>query len=166
MRTPLGFAMTTSVPSVSGNMESRRRRDTGLQSRISRSPLGADISSTGYIPIEDYGLIGNMRTCALVGIDGSLDFMCWCVPEYLRLKTRITACLLHLHRYLSYATSMANDCLAGQNLTLHLSSAASSMRKRAATSASPRQMKLSSPQSNNTSHHRTSYKHVTYMRMA
>ncbi|KAK4250786.1 glycoside hydrolase [Corynascus novoguineensis] len=34
----------------------------------------------GYLPIEDYGLIGNMRTCALVGMDGSVDFMCW--PEF------------------------------------------------------------------------------------
>lgn len=32
---------------------------------------------TGYLPIENYGLIGNMRTCALVGSDGSIDFMCW-----------------------------------------------------------------------------------------
>lgn len=31
----------------------------------------------GYLPIENYGLIGNMRTCALVGMDGSCDFMCW-----------------------------------------------------------------------------------------
>ncbi|KAB8303249.1 hypothetical protein EYC80_004692 [Monilinia laxa] len=35
---------------------------------------------TGYLPIENYGLIGNMRTCALVGIDGSVDFMCW--PDF------------------------------------------------------------------------------------
>jgi hypothetical protein len=34
---------------------------------------------SGYLPIENYGLIGNMRTCALVGIDGSVDFMCWYV---------------------------------------------------------------------------------------
>ena len=33
--------------------------------------------SGGYLPIENYGLIGNMRTCALVGMDGSIDFMCW-----------------------------------------------------------------------------------------
>jgi len=33
--------------------------------------------ANGYLPIENYGLIGNMRTCALVGIDGSIDFMCW-----------------------------------------------------------------------------------------
>jgi GH15 family glucan-1,4-alpha-glucosidase len=37
-------------------------------------------SSTGYMPVEDYGLIGNMRTCALVATDGGLDFMCW--PEF------------------------------------------------------------------------------------
>jgi GH15 family glucan-1,4-alpha-glucosidase len=34
----------------------------------------------GYLPIENYGMIGNMRTCALVGIDGSVDFMCWYEP--------------------------------------------------------------------------------------
>lgn len=34
-------------------------------------------NATGYVPVEDYGLIGNMRTCALVATDGGLDFMCW-----------------------------------------------------------------------------------------
>ncbi|GAO16125.1 hypothetical protein UVI_02040200 [Ustilaginoidea virens] len=34
----------------------------------------------GYLPIEDYGMIGNMHTCALVGIDGSVDFLCW--PDF------------------------------------------------------------------------------------
>ncbi|KAI9835268.1 MAG: hypothetical protein M1819_002412 [Sarea resinae] len=36
--------------------------------------------ATGYMPIENYGLIGNMRTCAMVGVDGGLDYMCW--PEF------------------------------------------------------------------------------------
>lgn len=31
----------------------------------------------GYLPVEDYGMIGNMHTCAMVGIDGAIDFMCW-----------------------------------------------------------------------------------------
>lgn len=30
-----------------------------------------------YRPIEDYGLIGDMHTCALVNMEGSLDFCCW-----------------------------------------------------------------------------------------
>lgn len=28
--------------------------------------------SSGYLPIENYGMIGNMRTCALVSMDGSV----------------------------------------------------------------------------------------------
>ena len=29
-----------------------------------------------YQPIENYGIIGNMRTAALVGINGSIDWFC------------------------------------------------------------------------------------------
>src|ERR1051325_9874279 len=33
-----------------------------------------------YLPIENYGVIGDLETVALVGINGSVDFMCF--PEF------------------------------------------------------------------------------------
>ena len=30
-----------------------------------------------YLPIEDHGIIGDMHTVALVGKDGSIDWMCF-----------------------------------------------------------------------------------------
>ncbi|KAK1843618.1 glycosyl hydrolase [Colletotrichum chrysophilum] len=38
-------------------------------------------SHAGYLPIEDYGMIGNMHTCALVGMNGSVDYMCCEKPD-------------------------------------------------------------------------------------
>jgi GH15 family glucan-1,4-alpha-glucosidase len=35
---------------------------------------------TAYLPIEDYGIIGNMQTVALVSLAGTIDFMCF--PEF------------------------------------------------------------------------------------
>ena len=37
-------------------------------------------NNKGYKPIEDYGLIGNMKTVALVSMEGSIDFMCY--PDF------------------------------------------------------------------------------------
>ena len=33
-----------------------------------------DVPSSGYQPIENYGIIGDLYTVALVGMDGSIDF--------------------------------------------------------------------------------------------
>src|SRR5207245_3457416 len=33
-----------------------------------------EVPSTGYQPIENYGVIGDLYTVALVGMDGSIDF--------------------------------------------------------------------------------------------
>ncbi|MCG8511441.1 MAG: DUF5911 domain-containing protein [Rhodospirillales bacterium] len=33
-----------------------------------------------YLPIENYGMIGDMHTVALVGINGSIDWLC--VPRF------------------------------------------------------------------------------------
>jgi len=38
------------------------------------------IQRTAYKPIENYGVIGDLSTVALVGIDGSIDFMCF--PQF------------------------------------------------------------------------------------
>ena len=39
-------------------------------------PDTAPVPDSPYLPIEDYGLIGDMRTAAVVGKNGSVDWMC------------------------------------------------------------------------------------------
>jgi GH15 family glucan-1,4-alpha-glucosidase len=41
-----------------------------------RSPAATEDASA-YLPIEDYGIIGNLRTVALVGKNGSIDWFCF-----------------------------------------------------------------------------------------
>lgn len=41
------------------------------------TPKTARAHKTSYKPIEDYGIVGDLSTVALVGIDGSIDFMCF-----------------------------------------------------------------------------------------
>ena len=28
-------------------------------------------------PIENHGIVGNLRTAALIGLDGAVNFLCW-----------------------------------------------------------------------------------------
>ena len=43
------------------------------------------------LPIEDHGIVGDLRTVALVGIDGTVDYLCW--PRF--DSPSVFACLLH-----------------------------------------------------------------------
>ena len=36
-----------------------------------------EIKEKRYIPIEDYGIIGNLHSCSLIGTNGSIDFYCY-----------------------------------------------------------------------------------------
>src|SRR6185295_14604200 len=42
----------------------------------SAAVLGSATMATRYAPIGDYGIIGDLYTIALVGMDGSIDFLC------------------------------------------------------------------------------------------
>lgn len=39
--------------------------------------MNANKSTQDYLPIEDYGIIGNLKTIALVSLLGSIDYMCF-----------------------------------------------------------------------------------------
>ncbi len=39
-------------------------------------PDARPTTDRGYRPIEEYGLIGDMHTVALVSVDGSIDWCC------------------------------------------------------------------------------------------
>ncbi len=59
---------------------------TGLLSRLlpgsdANSKMGSstDARSNGYLPLEDYAALGEGRSVALTGKDGSIDW--WCVPN-------------------------------------------------------------------------------------
>jgi GH15 family glucan-1,4-alpha-glucosidase len=59
----------------------RRRCGRGLRSAVDVSAWllkwAAGLGDMAYQPIENYGIIGNMRTAALVGMNGSIDWFCF-----------------------------------------------------------------------------------------
>ncbi len=49
---------------------------SGRRARSTGGPVPAIVPEDPYKPLSDYGVIGNMRTVALVGTDGSIDWCC------------------------------------------------------------------------------------------
>lgn len=57
-----------------------RRTATGYMPVCDQSLVDMNRDPTNRTKqIEDYGLIGNLRTCAMIASDGGLDYMCWYV---------------------------------------------------------------------------------------
>ena len=83
-----------------------------------------------FEPIENYGVIGNMRSIALVGVNGSIDFLCYpnfdsptvfaalldderggCFQIQPQLKERTgTAAVFARHEHSAHAISCGGGC--------------------------------------------------------
>src|SRR5579872_5452750 len=65
-----------------------------------------------YQPIENYGIIGNMRTAALVGMNGSIDWLC--LPHF--DSPSVFAAVLDEHKGGYFRISPTHDDVARKQL--------------------------------------------------
>src|SRR5258708_38131583 len=52
-------------------------KEKTMQATKQRAPT---LTETRYLPIEDYGMVGDLTTVALVGKNGSIDWCC--LPDF------------------------------------------------------------------------------------
>ncbi|KAI9301538.1 Six-hairpin glycosidase-like protein, partial [Cunninghamella echinulata] len=56
-----------------------------------------NVRTRGYLPIENYGIIGNLRTVAICGTDGSIDFFCYPKFDSPSIFCRVSEILDYMH---------------------------------------------------------------------
>src|SRR6266700_4865817 len=64
---------------VRGTVHDERGDTTGVSMTDATYP-GAGSGLPGYLPIAEHGLIGDLRTVALVGTNGTIDW--YCCPSF------------------------------------------------------------------------------------
>jgi hypothetical protein len=61
---------------VNGNVDVIQKRIIGSMGYYAAGNRMHGSPPTGYLPIEEHGIVGDLRTVALVGTDGTVDWYC------------------------------------------------------------------------------------------